>query len=467
MATTPEQIDVWRKSRSEHQCLEFKAAKVQFDYDKLCEYCVALANEGGGHLVLGVTNDPPRPVTGTPAVNDPVKMTEKLFHDLHFRVDIEEVQHPEGRVVVCNIPSRPRGTAYSLKGRYLMRAGSELSSMTEDCLRGIFNEGKPDWLEEHVDGGFDGAQIVELLDTQTFFELLEKEYPSRRDEVLKKLVSERLITPDGDRFSIPKMSALLLAKKLSSFPEVSRKAARVLVFEGSSKAKTKVDVVGTMGYAVGFTNLVAFVMSHLPQNAVVQRALREEVKLLPSIIIRELVANALIHQDFNASGTSVMIEIFDNRVEISNPGEPVVEVNRFIDGYRSRNERLAALMRRFRVCEEIGSGIDKVVIAAENYQLPAPLFRAAHQRTEMIIHGVQPFDKMDRDDRIRACYQHCVLKYLMHERMVNQTLRERFRLPGTESNLVSMIISATAEAGLIHADSTTSRKYAKYVPYWA
>ena len=65
-------------------------------------------------------------------------------------------------------------------------------------------------------------------------------------------------------------------------------------------------------------------------------------------------------------------------------------------------------MRRLGICEEIGSGIDKVVQAAETYQLPAPHFRAAQERTEMIIYGQKGFDKMDREDRIRACYQHCV-----------------------------------------------------------
>ena len=260
----------------------------------------------------------------------------------------------------------------------------------------------------------------------------------------------------------------MLAKDLSQFPEISRKAPRVVVYNGNSKTETKLDRVGSLGYAAGFQNLISFVMSHLPQNEVVQDALRREVKLLPAVIIRELVANALIHQDFSETGTSVMIEIFGNRVEISNPGHPIVDVDRFIDGYRSRNERMAALMRRFGVCEEIGSGIDKVVEAAETYQLPAPHFRAAHHRTEMIIHGQKGFDKMDREDRTRACYQHCALRFVMHERMTNQTLRERFHLPRTESNAISMVITGTVEAGLIRPDTkTASRKFAKYVPYWA
>ena len=134
---------------SEHQRLEFKEAKNQYDYGKLCEYCVALANEGGGQLLLGVADKPPRPVVGTNACSKPVGMAEKLFSDLGFRVDIEEVEHQDGRVVVFHIPSRPRGTAYHLNGKYLMRSGEALVPMSEDQLRRIFAEGEPDWLEEH------------------------------------------------------------------------------------------------------------------------------------------------------------------------------------------------------------------------------------------------------------------------------------------------------------------------------
>ena len=109
--TTAGQIDIWRTAASENQNLEFKEAKLQYDNETLFQYCVAIANEGGGHLLLGVGNKPPRHVVGTNAFQDPVKMEEKLFQTLGFRVDIDEVTHPDGRVLVFKIPSRPRGTA--------------------------------------------------------------------------------------------------------------------------------------------------------------------------------------------------------------------------------------------------------------------------------------------------------------------------------------------------------------------
>jgi type I restriction enzyme S subunit len=163
LTTTPAQIDRWRQASSEHERLEFKEAKTQFDNRRLCEYCVALANEGGGHLLLGVADRPPRSVVGTQAFDNPVAMAEKLFQAVGFRVDIEEVAHPDGRVLVFHIPSRPRGSAYHLEGKYLMFAGASLVPMSEDQLRRIFAEGEPDWLEEYTKSGLDAQEVIELL----------------------------------------------------------------------------------------------------------------------------------------------------------------------------------------------------------------------------------------------------------------------------------------------------------------
>jgi ATP-dependent DNA helicase RecG len=193
------------------------------------------------------------------------------------------------------------------------------------------------------------------------------------------------------------------------------------------------------------------------------------VKLVPEIVMRELIANALIHQDLGMVGASVMVEVYNNRVEISNPGEPLVPVERFIDGYQSRNERLTDLMRRMGICEEKSSGIDKVVHAVEAYQLPAPDFRAVFQRTQVTIFGPKSFQDMDREDRVRACYQHCALKWVMSERMTNQSLRQRFNLSERKSVIISQIITATMESGLIKPDEKagTSKKFARYLPFWA
>lgn len=466
---TADQINLWRTAATETQHLEFKEAKNQYDTHKLCKYCVAIANEGGGHLVLGIADKPPRTVVGTAAFPNIIDITEKLFQWIGFRVDVEEVIHPDGRVVVFAIPSRPRGTAYHYDGAYLMRSGEDLVPMSEDRLRAIFGEGKPGWLEEPAMRDVAAQDVIQLLDTQAFFDLLQMPYPTNQGGVISRLETEKLIEASSSGFHILNIGAILLAKNLRNFEGVGRKAGRVIEYSGESKLSTLSDVTGEKGYAVGFKGLVQYVMSKLPQNEVIEDAIRKEVKLLPEVVVRELLANALIHQDFDMTGASPVVEIFSNRIEISNPGEPIVPVERFIDGYQSRNERLADLMRRFGICEEKSSGIDRVVETTELLQLPAPEFLTSHKRTIVVIYGPRSFRDMNGSDRVRACYQHCVLQYVLRKQMTNQSLRERFGLSESSSNTASQIINAATEQGLIKIDPNApdSRRYARYIPAWA
>jgi predicted HTH transcriptional regulator len=469
MTITVEQIDFWRSAKSETQNLEFKEAKHQFDNKKLYRYCVALANEGGGHLLLGIADKPPRPVVGTAAFNDPIDMASKIFQAIGFRVDIEEVPHPDGRVLVFVIPPRPRGTAYHYDGAYLMRSGENLVPMSEDQLRRIFAEGQPGWLENAAITDVSAQDVVQLLDTQTFFDLLNLPYPTDQKGVIARLTDERMIETSASGFSILNIGVLLLAKSLKHFSSVRRKAPRIIVYDGESKLKTKSDMIGDKGYGVGFAGLVDYVMGQLPQNEVIEEAIRKDIKLVPKVIIRELLANALIHQDLDMGGVSPVVEIYSNRVEISNPGEPVVPVERFIDGYQSRNERLADLMRRFGICEEKSSGIDRVVETAEILQLPAPEFLAGYKQTIAIIHGPRKFRDMNGSDRVRACYQHCVLQWVLRKQMTNQSLRKRFGVSEGSSNTISQIIAAAVEQGLVKNDPNApeSKRYARYIPAWA
>lgn len=469
MSITVEQINLWRQLPSETQNLEFKEAKTQYDTKKLSRYCVAIANEGGGHLILGVKDKLPREVVGTQAFNDVVDIAGKLFTWVGFRVDIEEINHPDGRILVFIIPARPRGTAYHYEGAYLMRSGEELVPMSEDQLRKIFAEGQPNWLEEIALKNISAQDVVHLLDTQTFFELLNLPYPTDQSGVIGKLISEKLIEKTDVGFNILNIGAILLAKNLKNFSHIQRKATRVIVYKGESKLETLSDLTGEKGYAVGFIGLVQYVMGKLPQNEIIKNAIRKEVKLVPEVVIRELLANALIHQDFEMTGASPVVEVFSNRIEISNPGEPIVPVERFIDGYQSRNERLADIMRRFGICEEKSSGIDRVIESAEILQLPAPEFLISHKRTIVVIHGERAFRDMSGSDRVRACYQHCVLQYVLRKQMTNQSLRQRFGVSEGSANIISQIISSAVEQNLIKNDPNApdSRRYARYIPFWA
>lgn len=467
---TLDTLDCWLTSAPESEHLEFKEAKQQYDTTKLLRYCVALANEGGGHMVLGVTDKRPRQVVGTKAFVNLGDITSRILEVLRMRVDVQELQHSNGRVLVFTIPSRPAGMPLHYEGSYLMRVGEDLVPMSADQLKRILAEGGPDWFERPAREAASPDDVVALLDTQSFFELMGLPYPTNRDGVLARLTQERLIEDKADGWCITNLAAVLLAKRLDAFsPELARKAPRVVIYEGVNKLTTREDKPGVRGYAVGFESLIDFVHSSAPLNRFVEQVVREEVKMFPRQAIRELVANALVHQDFEATGQSVMVEMYADRLEVSNPGLPPIKVERFIDEFRSRNERLAELMRRMGLCEEKGSGIDKVVHMAEVYQLPAPDFRTSETRTTAIMFAHQDFADMSKADRIRACYQHCALKYVSNERMSNQSLRERFKLPESKAVTASQVIGATKDAGLIKADEseTTSTRYARYLPFWA
>ncbi len=433
------------------------------------DYCAALANDGGGRIILGLTDKVPRRVVGTKAFDVPERTVAGLHERLQLKVTFDEVTHPGGRVLVFHIPSRPVGQPVHFKGRYLMRAGEELVPMSPDQLKAIFAEGQPDWLSQPALTDCDDDKVVQLLDTQSYFDLRRQPYPVNRAGVLERFESEKLIQRQGIGWTISNLGAMLFAKKLEDFGRLARKAPRVIVYEGKSKLKTKTDTVGAKGYAVGFQGLVEFINGLVPSNEIIEQALRREVKMFPEVAVRELVANALIHQDFTETGTSVMIELYEDRMEISNPGKAFISPDRFIDEYQSRNERLADLMRRLGICEEKGSGIDKVIEAVEDFQLPAPDFRVGERRTTAVLFSHLEIDEMDRNNRIRACYQHCCLRYVMNEQMTNQSLRERFKLPAKKAATVSQIISATVDAGKIKlADPTQkSSRYWKYVPFWA
>jgi restriction endonuclease S subunit len=258
------------------------------------------------------------------------------------------------------------------------------------------------------------AHGTRRIGTSAIENLLKLPLPTDQAGILARLADERLVvSKPGGRWDITALGAILFAKTLPPFARLGRKALRVIKYRGTGRTETERewhDAPAQKGYATAFEAAVAFINSQLPQNELIGQAFRTEVRIYPEKAIRELVANALIHQDFAVTGAGPMVEIFTDRMEITNPGEPLVEPLRFIDSPpRSRNEGLAAMMRRMSVCEERGSGIDKVIEAVELFQLPAPDFTVPPGFTKATLFAPQKLTDMDSNARIRACYQHACL----------------------------------------------------------
>ena len=317
-----------------------------------------------------------------------------------------------------------------------------------------------------------GDDVLAKLDYPKFFELSEQKLPANRAGILERLVVDRMIIPKGnDHFDITNLGAIALAKQLSQFEGLGRKAFRVIRYKGTSRVETEHEREDeSKGYAAEFEELVRYIIGQLPRNEILGQALRKDERMYPAIAIRELVANAMIHQDFGMTGTGPMVEIFDDRLEVSNPGLPLIDTLRFIDhSPRSRNEMLADLMRRLGICEERGSGFDKVVFEIEFFQLPAPDIRTDTTHTRVVLFAHQDLTKMDKKDKVRACYLHCCLLHVSNKVMTNTTLRERFKIAEEDYPVASRIIRDTMDAQLIKlADPTNkSKKHARYVPFWA
>lgn len=313
-------------------------------------------------------------------------------------------------------------------------------------------------------------EILKLLDYPAYFDLLSLPLPEGRDGILAALAADEMIAAGkSGKWNITNLGAVLFAKRLADFRPLRRKAMRVVLYKGEGRVETVREQEGTKGYAAGFEGLIGFVTNLLPSNEVIGQALRKEVPMFPELAIRELVANAIIHQDFHLTGTAPMVEIFSNRMEITNPGLPLVKTDRFLDSPpKSRNEALASFMRRIGVCEERGSGVDKVVFQTEFYQLPAPLFETSDEHTRAVLFAHREFREMDKADRIRACYLHACLRYVQRDFMTNTTLRDRFGIEEKNSSMASRIIRDTIEAGMIRChDETVGSKARKYLPWWA
>ena len=466
----------------ETEWLEFKQNYV--NEEDVGEYISALSNSAAlcgkvtAYMVWGV-DDQAHEIKGTSFNPQQTKVGAEelenwLLRLLSPKIDFTFIETliGEERVVLLEI-----GTAFrhpvAFKHQEFIRVGSYKKKLKdfpekERALWRIFDS--TPFEREIAAERVSSDEVLRPLDYPAYFDLLELPLPESKDGILNALKDDHFIQRASDgSWDITNLGAVLFAKPLSLFRGLQRKAVRVIQYKGVSRVETLREKEGIKGYASGFEGLIGFVEDLLPGNEVIGKALRKEVPMFPDLAIRELVANALIHQDLHQTGTGPMIEIFTDRMEITNPGLPLVTPDRFLNSPpKSRNEALASFMRRAGICEERGSGIDKVVSQTELYQLPAPVFETTEEHTRVILFAHRELADMDKADRLRACYLHACLRYAQRDYMTNSTLRERFGIEPRNSATVSRIIGDTIEAGLIRAyDDSVGPKARKYLPCWA
>ena len=439
--------------------------------EKACAYMIWGVHDKT-HEIIGTDYDQYTLKVGNQEIESWLRNLISKNAEFEFQsLNMKDAKMNDKRVVVLIIYKAANQTVTFKKVDYI-RVGSYTKKLSDypqveaqlwDKIRNNRYE------EQYTMQNLTAEEALNLIDYAAYFEIKGEPLPTERSGILYYMMEERIIEQQVDgMYAVTNLGAILFAKKLSSFPRLDRKAVRVVQYEDNSRLNMLKEYIGSKGYAVGFNGLLSFIEALLPSQEVIVGAMRETKSSYPSIALREAIANALIHQDFSISGTGVVIEIFKNRIEITNPGIPLVDVARIIDNPpKSRNEELASLMRRLKMCEELGTGWDKIIISCELQQLPAPHIDIYEENTKVTLFSKVDFFDLSPKDKLWACYMHACIKYIQGEFLTNSSLRARFGLEDKSSASISRLIKDACEKGYIKKLEDTAPRHTKYIPAWA
>ena len=366
--------------------LEFKEAKASFHFEELVKYCVALANEGGGKIILGVSDTRPRQVVGTAAFSEPGRTEAGLFQTLHLRIPVEEHLHEGRRVLIVHVPARPRGEALAFKGAFWMRSGDALVGMDNAQLRAIHAE---------IETDFSAA----ICPTATLADLDSAAVDDFRARWARRAANERLLaTPkeqvlaDVDLLVEGRITfaALIL---LGTRAALSRHLAPAVVIfeyrssEAAGPAQERHEFRdGLLRYHDGLWELIN---KRNDRQSYQDGFFRFELPTFDERPVREAILNAVCHRDYHAAG-SVFVRQFPRRLEVISPGgwPPGVTTANVLDQQHPRNRRLAEAFSKCGLVERAGQGVNLMFERAIMQSKPVPDFTgtAAHE-VRLTLHG--------------------------------------------------------------------------------
>lgn len=378
MPTTLDQLREWMET-PEGTDLEFKEAKSNFHFEKLVEYCVALANEGGGTIVFGVTDRRPRRIVGSQAFAEPGRTEAGLHERLNRRIPVEELATPDGRVVVVHVPSRLPGTAWQFNGRFLKRAGDELTSLSDDELRTMFAETGPDFSAEVCPGATLGDLSPDAISTFRG-RWAAKEGADRRlswtDE--QTLSNAELLVNGGITYA-----ALIL---FGTYAALGRHLAQAeLVFEYRS-SEASGPAADRREFREGLFLWHDAVWERInlrnDKQSYQDGLFRNELWTFDEVSVREALLNAVSHRDYRLGG-SIFVRQYPQRLEVVSPGgfPPGVTVENLLEAQSPRNRRLATALQRCGLVERSGQGMNLLFESAirQGKALPDFAGTSAHE----------------------------------------------------------------------------------------
>lgn len=444
--------------------------------DRLAQHLSAFSNHlYGGILVYGVNDDGALFSVSKEQVDEIVrKLGNIAYNNLSSHIQIEHsVQCYNGyNLLFIYIPEETEKPVH-LRGKDIYasyyRSGGQTLKMSSKQVQALIAKSRGVSFEEGAAlEHLTQEQVLDLLDYQTLYNLLDKNIPKATDTIISRLKEMGYCTEQNDKWTITNLGAILFARSLEMFPSLTGRGVVVRKYEGTNNRQLQLERRENIGYAVGFMNLIDFIMRNTSKEIIaVTRGIEP---IYPNIAIREFVANALIHQDFAIDGSPITIEIFSNRLVITNPGAPLNNIARLIDlPPRSRNEKLAQSMLLLGLCERRGSGVDRAIEAVEKMFLPPVKFQSLEDYTRVSLFPQKPLAEMTKKEKIMACYQHACLMFEDNIAINNQSVRERFGLNKNQSSAASRILADTIEEKLIKPsdEESVSKKFSTYVPFYA
>ncbi|NWH04115.1 ATP-binding protein [Desulfobacter latus] len=386
MSVTITQFEKWLDIPSEDEHLEFKEAKNRFDFEKLVGYCVALANEGGGHMVFGVTDKPPRQVVGTAAFENLERTKAGLLERLRLRIFVEEILHSQGRVLVFEIPSRPIGMPVQYKGTYWMRGGEDLVPMTPDMLKRIFDESGPDFSAEICPK----ATLADLAPEA--IERFRAVWARRSgNESLRELPAEQLL--EDAEFVVDRSITIAALILLGTTRALSRHLAQAEIIYEYRSNEASIPYQQRKEFREGFF----LIHDKLWETINLRNDLfhyqdglfRQEIPTFNEAVVREAILNAISHRDYRLGG-SVFIRQYPTRLEIVSPGgfPAGITVDNILWRQFPRNRRIAEIFAKCGLVERSGQGANRMFEECIKESKPMPDFNDTDDyQVSLTLHG--------------------------------------------------------------------------------
>lgn len=431
MQTSTEEFAHWLEEEESNR-FEFKEAKTNYHFDELVKYCAAIANEGGGKVIFGVTDKRPRRVVGSHAFESVERTKQGLIERLHLRFEVEELAHPDGRVVIVHVPPRPLGVPVQYQGAYWMRSGDALAPMLPDMLRRIFDETGPDFSVEICAG----ATLADL-DTVAIEDFRQRWTRQSGNQNLGGLSPEQLLA-DAELLVEGKLTyaALIL---LGTHQALGRNLAQAeVIFEYRSNeaalpAQQRVEF--RKGFFAYYDELWRIINSRNDLQSYQDGLFRWEIPTFDEQVVREAILNAVGHRDYRLGG-SVFIRQFPRHMEVVSPGglPSGITTENILDRQNPRNRRIAEAFSRCGLIERSGQGINRMFEQSVKQSKPLPEFSGSDDyQVRLVLHGevqdaafVRFLEKLGQD-RVQSfgTYDFVVLDYVRRERPIPEDLKER------------------------------------------